>query len=72
MAAFKPTFRAAASTGLFHCSVVGRLTGRSGLFPSRLSTFARLSLSRPVHTRLHQVRGPRYAESPGCVYHGGV
>jgi len=54
----------------FDCRAVGRLSGRSGLSPSRPSTFARLGLPRPPPPPLRQIQGPGYAPSPGPPYLG--
>ena len=54
----------------FNCRAVWRLSGRSGLSPSRPGTFARPGLPRPRPPPLRQIQGPGYAPGPGPPYLG--
>jgi len=54
----------------FDCQAVWRLSGRSGLSPSRPGTFARPGLPRPHLPPLCQIQGPGYAPGPGPPYLG--
>jgi len=57
-------------TALAHCWVVRRLSGRSGLSPSRPGTLARPGLPRPSPGRLRRIQWSGHAHDQGPTYLG--